>query len=914
MTVSNSVLGYAAPAILVDSLPAVCSQTALAKLTTDAAVILLDRQLRIVSFTPAAAELIKLIPGDLGRPIGYIANLFDYDALATAVAAVLASQQATQCEIQTRDGVRCNMKISPCHSGDQPSPGVAITLLHETASRQLLDQPEHTPEHTPKFIRSILECCPDLIYIYDMVEQRNIYSNQEISTYLRYSPEQLKAFGSAMFANILHPDDMSLMLDAQQKMRQAADGEVFECEYRMKHADGSWRKLRSRDTVFLRDQSGQVQQILGFVEDISAQEQAKNSLRAGEQFAKAIADNIPAMVAYWSIDLRCSFSNKEYLNWFGLSDEQMRGVRIQDLMGEQLFQKNLPYIQAVLAGQDQQFERTLLKPNGEIAHVLAQYVAHKLNGEVQGFFALATDVTAIKQNQMTLKLNELSIQSISQGVIITDANRLIISVNEAFATMTGYSEAEILGKNCNFLQGPLTSTKSSEAIRESLSNLANFSGKVLNYRKDGVSFWNELSISPVCDDQGELSHFIGITRDITENQRVYEELERHQHQLEELVEQRTAELGTARHQADAANNAKSRFLAAASHDLRQPLAALDLYVGVLKTRISPANLDLVSNIQSCVSSLGALLSDLLDVSKLEAGIVTPRLSDFAIDEVLDRIVLVNAGAAERKNLRLRLRRSGIVVRSDQQLLHRIIGNLVDNAVHHTERGGVLIACRSHAGKRWLEVWDTGTGIPEDKTTVIFEEFRQLGDDARNRGSGLGLAIVAKTAALLGLQIRLCSRLGRGSMFALELPQGSQQVPIQNNLTQHLPQPVRIALVEDNSEVRQALVMALQSAGHEVIATKTGKQLLEKLGNKAPDMIISDYRLAAAETGFHVISAIRAVFGEDLPALLITGDTDPSMVRNMADQGITVQYKPLQIDRLQAFIASATGNRQSVISS
>jgi CheY-like chemotaxis protein len=246
------------------------------------------------------------------------------------------------------------------------------------------------------------------------------------------------------------------------------------------------------------------------------------------------------------------------------------------------------------------------------------------------------------------------------------------------------------------------------------------------------------------------------------------------------------------------------------------------------------------------------------------------------------------------------------------LLHRIIGNLVDNAVQHTEHGGILIACRNHAGKKWLEVWDTGSGIPEDKTAVIFEEFRQLGDDARNRGSGLGLAIVAKTAALLGLQIRLRSRLGRGSMFAVELPQGSQLAPVQNHFMPQAPRQLRIALVEDNPEVLQALVMALQSAGHEVIAAKTGKQLLESLLGKAPDMIISDYRLAAAETGFHVISAVRAVFGEDLPALLITGDTDPSMVRFMADQGITVQYKPLQFDRLQAFIASATGNRQSAI--
>jgi len=372
-----------------------------------------------------------------------------------------------------------------------------------------------------------------------------------------------------------------------------------------------------------------------------------------------------------------------------------------------------------------------------------------------------------------------------------------------------------------------------------------------------------------------------------------------------------ADLIASKAEAEKANKDKSRFLAAASHDLRQPLLALSLYVGLLNNRNPSGKADLPAKIQECAASLNEMLTDLLDISKFDAGIMTPKLTDFDIDDLLGNLASIHSAEADLKGLTLCMRYSGIVARTDAHLLQRILGNLVANAIRYTDKGGVLMACRRHQGKCWVEVWDTGRGIPEDQTGIIFEEFRQLGDDSRNRGSGLGLSIVAKAAALLGLQIRVRSRSGRGSMFAIELPSGLR-VEADELPTTHTPtRTLRIGLVEDNVMALDALVYSLEASGHEVIPAKTGRTLLERLEQRMPDVVISDYRLAEGETGFDVIAATRNIYGNDLPAILITGDTDPKVIRSMADRGIALLHKPLDIEAMLMCISEVAERRSSL---
>ncbi|MCG2578061.1 PAS domain-containing protein [Dechloromonas sp. XY25] len=365
-------------------------------------------------------------------------------------------------------------------------------------------------------------------------------------------------------------------------------------------------------------------------------------------------------------------------------------------------------------------------------------------------------------------------------------------------------------------------------------------------------------------------------------------------------------LRDARNEAQSANLAKSRFLAAASHDLRQPLSALSIYASTLQHHVGPDGRAMLSNLGKCVESLSELLSDLLDLSKLEAKVVTVNVQDFALEEILKPLAAAHSQEANLKGLRLRCRATPCYVRSDPVLLRRIIANFLANAVRYTERGGVLVGCRRHAGKRWLEVWDTGIGIPPDKIPEAFVEFTQLDDQARTRGSGLGLAIVARMAKLLDLEVRVASRPGKGSLFAIELPAGqASAVPLVSEYHPINERSLCIALVEDNMDVREALVLGLQNLGHRVHAAASGPALLEKLDSDLPDIVISDYRLSHGETGFNVIERVRQLAGDELPALLITGDTDPALVSSMTARGIVVLHKPIDLETLMAYVEDAT---------
>lgn len=242
----------------------------------------------------------------------------------------------------------------------------------------------------------------------------------------------------------------------------------------------------------------------------------------------------------------------------------------------------------------------------------------------------------------------------------------------------------------------------------------------------------------------------------------------------DLTRQKRAEeaLQAAKRQAEEANAVKSRFLAAASHDLRQPLQGLKLYLEVLSAKLAGSHAAVMQPIMQCVANLSQLLGDMLDLSKLEAGIVEVKPVAFRLDSMIDAVACTFGPTARQKGLRLRTVTTSAVALTDPALFERILANFVANAVRYTERGGVLIGCRRRGGRLWLEVWDSGIGIPESQIDEIFDEWVQVGNPERgmDKGSGLGLSIVRKTATLLGVEIRVASRAGRGSMFAVEVPE------------------------------------------------------------------------------------------------------------------------------------------------
>lgn len=501
-----------------------------------------------------------------------------------------------------------------------------------------------------------------------------------------------------------------------------------------------------------------------------------------------------------------------------------------------------------------------------------------------------TDISERKQVEQQLRESEALFRSIFDNnldaVLLTGPDGSILAANPEAQRIFGYSNEElrILGQQGVIdASDPRVATASVQHEEEGW-----FRGELTLIGKGGRRFPAELSSSVFSDGKGRRMTSL-LVRDISERQREAD-----------LLRQ-------AKREAERANNAKSRFLAAASHDLRQPLSALSIYVNVLKNHVAATGRPLLVNMTACLGSLSELLTDLLDLSKLEAGVVTPNRVHFPLGETLAALLSVHAPEAQSKGLRLHCIARRLTAYTDPVLFQRILGNLIGNAIRYTEHGGVLVACRRRQGKTWIEVWDTGIGIAADKTEEVFEEFKQLGDDARTRGSGLGLAIVAKTASLLGLEYSVRSRRGRGSVFAIELPLGDPTTTSARTPLESGRRPLRIALVDDNALVRDALTLALQGAGHDVVAAVSGPALGIALGGLPPDIVVSDYRLRAGETGFDVITAVRASMGAELPALLITGDTDPKLLRSMTDRGIVVLHKPLDLETLQAYLEDLTAS-------
>lgn len=472
----------------------------------------------------------------------------------------------------------------------------------------------------------------------------------------------------------------------------------------------------------------------------------------------------------------------------------------------------------------------------------------------------------------------LLVEQAADGIFVVDAQGCYLDVNPAGAEMLGYTRQQLLSmKIADVLATDELPRISAETARLAEGGVSTFTWRFR--RKDGGSFRGEVAARRLSDGRVQT-----IVRDVTERK---------------FAEER---LRAARREAERANDAKSRFLAAVSHDLRQPLSALSIYVGALADKLAPADRTFVANIKACVGGLSEMLTDLLDLSRLEAGVVTVNVRDFALDTVLNKVLAAHAPGAEEKGLALRYGYFGLYVRTDPVLLHRILGNFVANAIRYTERGGVLVGCRRRGGKRWVEVWDTGVGIPEDKTGEIFEEFRQLGNYERDRakGTGVGLTVVARMAALLGLEVRVHSLLGKGSMFAIEIPLGEKSAPA--TVPAYLHRPLCVALVEDNRNVAQALAYALRHFGHRVAAGASAAETMAAL-EQSPDIVISDYRLGGDCNGLDVVAAFRAHYGAELPALLVTSDTALEVAREAERVGVRVLHKPIDVEAIRAAMAA-----------
>lgn len=375
-------------------------------------------------------------------------------------------------------------------------------------------------------------------------------------------------------------------------------------------------------------------------------------------------------------------------------------------------------------------------------------------------------------------------------------------------------------------------------------------------------------------------------------------------------------LEEARQQAQMANAAKSRFLAAASHDLRQPLQTLALLQGLLAKAVEGENAQkLVARLDETLGAISAMLNALLNINQIEAGTVATKTVDFPINDLLERLRDEFAYHTQAQDLALRVVPCGLSVRSDPHLLEPMIRNLLANALKYTKQGKVLLGCRRRAGRLSIEVWDTGIGIPGDQLEAIFEEYHQLDNTPRqrSRGLGLGLSIVQRLGKLLGHQIGVRSHPGKGSVFSIggiTLASGEtapQRERRRGNIDEGTGKGVlrkgEILVVEDDPEVSELLELVLKEEGHRVTTAPDGVAALDLMarGTIRPDIILADYNLPNGMNGLQVIATLRERLHRQAPAIILTGDIAVGIVRDIALQNCIRLNKPVKAKKLTQII-------------
>src|SRR6266436_1108310 len=524
---------------------------------------------------------------------------------------------------------------------------------------------------------------------------------------------------------------------------------------------------------------------------------------------------------------------------------------------------------------------------------------NRVEGVVITFADISERKTAERAIEAARSYSDSIIDTIRQPLVVLDEELCVISASRSFYSTFSVEPGQTVGRQLDAVDDDRLNI---EALRGFLDRL-----------RRGEEIIEDLEIDVELQPRGMRSLLVNALEvreeplarrkilvmidDITERKRASEALE-----AAKLV-------------AEQANLGKSRFLAAASHDLRQPLQTLSLLRGILGKRIKDqSGSRLVAKLEETLSAMSGMLNTLLDINQLEAGIVRPDIVEFQIGTMLDRLRTEFAYHAMAKQLGWRVVASGLNVRSDPRLLEQTLRNLLANAVKYTERGKILLGCRRRGDKLRIEVWDTGIGIPTGQLKAIFEEFHQLDNPARerNRGLGLGLSIVQRIGDLLGHTIEVHSWPDRGSVFAIEVPLGEnkQRLPSGAKRMEELTGPTgAILIVEDDPAVREMLAILFEGEGHRTTALACTNEALALAARGAllPDVIIADYNLPGELTGAEVIARLRESLHREIPAIILTGDISSDTLRKIAHAGCVHLSKPAEPETLtqqiQGFLAA-----------
>ena len=509
---------------------------------------------------------------------------------------------------------------------------------------------------------------------------------------------------------------------------------------------------------------------------------------------------------------------------------------------------------------------------------------------------MVEDIDDRKRAEANLSLFRKVMDAAHEAVVILSPSGHILYANSAYGRLFGVSAGSVFGSHYRGYFPPASQEILDQTVGPALMRGESWEGVIEAADTTGRNFplWQRAGV--LRDEAGRVQFYFAFMHDNTDRQ-LFED-----------------ELFDAKEAAEEANVAKTRFLAAASHDLRQPMQALSMFVAVLAGRaMDPAQAALVTRIQDSVTALDGLLNGLLDVSKLEAGLVVPHQSSFSVAGMMDRLAAEFEPLCAAEGLRLSVVPSTVMVHSDPALLERILRNLLNNAVRYTQTGRILFGCRRRGKSVAFQVCDTGIGIPQAELKNIFREFHQVGNPGRDRrqGLGLGLAIVERLAALLEHKILVQSEEDRGSVFSVQVamaartPAAVQPSQLQLGLAR---KGAAILVIDDEPDVRESLELLLESWGHMVLSAASADDAIRRLQSwgRIPELVVADYRLQNGDTGGQAIARVEVHLRPvaKLPAIILTGDTAPERLQQAQALGHGLLHKPVQADALRAAIDEA----------
>ncbi len=689
--------------------------------------------------------------------------------------------------------------------------------------------------------------------------------------------------GSDLWEKIVHPDDLPKVNQAFNEVIQG-DSNTYEIEFRMRHKDGHYVPVLSRGFI-LRDVEGKPLRVSGTNSDLTERKQMEAARLSALELLQKVTNRIPGMV----YQFRVRPDGSSHLPYVSEGIRDVYHVQPEDVQHDDriLFKFTHPDdYQELLASLEESANnltpwrheyRTKFK-DGLVRWLYGSAVPEREEDGAILWHGFIEDITDRKANEEQLRKLSQAVEQSPEGVVITDTHANIEYVNSAFEQSTGFKREEVIGKNPKILQSGKTPQSTYVSMWQTIGRGETWKGEFINQRRDGTEYTEFAIITPLRREDGTITNYVAVKEDVTEKKRIGEELDLHRHHLQRLVDLRTVELVNARHEADAANQAKSSFLANMSHEIRTPMNAIIGLTHLLRrAEATPQQIERLDKIDGAGRHLLSIINDILDLSKIESGKMQLETTDFHLSSILQNIDSIIGESARHKGLRVVIDEGDVPqwLRGDPTRLRQALLNYASNAVKFTERGAITLRAKVLEEKAddllvKFEVQDTGIGLSQESVKKLFQVFEQ-GDNSITRrygGTGLGLAITSKIAHMMGGDIGVKSELGQGSTFWLtaRLQRGKEMSDVGTGagrisdaealLRLHYCE-AKILLADDSEVNREVTVEMMRNAGLVLETVENGAEAVEKIKAQHYDLILMDMYMPVM-SGLEATRAIRNI--------------------------------------------------------